>query len=94
MTPDEVQAEREAIHGGVQRAFAEHEDGALVVGWFMIAEIRDASGKPYLAYRTGDINGDGLKSWNCLGYLRSAVQSVEQQCWETTIDAEDDDNGD
>jgi hypothetical protein len=75
-------AEREHLHDGLQETFAEHEH-AYLVGWFLIAELRDKDGKPYLAYRTRDVNGSGLTSWVSLGYLHSAVLAAEEQAAET-----------
>lgn len=88
MNPD---AERTALHDAIQAVIAEHEQGALVVGWFLTCEVRDQDGKPWLMHRTGDVNGEALNSWQGLGYLHSSVQAVEAQTWATTVDAEDDD---
>ena len=93
MRDAEYQAEREALHAGIQGAFAEHEDGALVTGWFLVAEVRTPQGESYLSYRTGDLNGDGLKSWQGLGYLHSAVNAVEEQSWGANEPEGDDDAG-
>lgn len=79
MRDAEYRAEREALDAGIQSAFAEHEDGALVVGWFFVAEVRTPQGNSYLAYRTGDLNQMGLKSWTSLGYLTSAIEAVNEQ---------------
>jgi hypothetical protein len=87
----EYRGEREALHGGIQKAFAEYEDGALVVGWFLVTEVRAPDGSSYLSYRSGDINQQGLKSWQGLGYLHSAVNAVEDQSRESYMLEEDDD---
>ena len=87
-------AERTALHDAIQAVIAEHEQGALVVGWFLTCEVRDQGGKPWLMHRTGDVNGEALNSWQGLGYLHSSVQSVEAQTWATTVDVEDDDDDD
>lgn len=86
----DVQAEREALHDGVQGAFAEHENGALLTGWYLVAELRTPDGESYLAYRTGDLNGESLKSWQGLGYLHSAVNAVEEQLRLADVPEEDD----
>lgn len=79
MDREAYEAQRHQLHDGIQAGFAEHEDGALVVGWFLVAEVREASGKPRLAFRTGDVNGENLKSWDALGYLHSAMNVTEDE---------------
>jgi len=93
MKDAEYQAERETLHTGIQAAFAEHEDGALITGWFLVAEVRTPQGTSYLSYRTGDLNGEGLKSWQGLGFLHSAVNAVTEQSWGTEVSEDDDDAG-
>lgn len=82
--------QRREILDALQGVIGEHEDGALVGGFFLVAEMHAPDGS-YLIYRSGDINGEGLKSWTGLGYLHSAVQAVEQQTWGTSVEREDDD---
>lgn len=80
---DDREPEQRAILAeAIQRAVTEHEpDGGLVTGFFCVIEARNAGdgSRPYLMYRTGDINGEGLTSWQALGFLHSAVLAVEEQ---------------
>lgn len=82
---------RADLYEAIQGVMVEQEDGALLTGFFLVAEMSRLDGSKFLAYRTGDVNGEGLNSWTGLGFLHSAVQAVEQQTWETTEDVEDDD---
>lgn len=87
-------AMREDLDSSIQAAFDHYEDAGLVSGWFLIAEVQRLDGTSYLAYRTGDINGNGLKSWQGLGYLHSAVGAVEDQARESTFGPGEGDDGD
>jgi hypothetical protein len=93
VTEAEHQAEREALSKGIQHAFAEHEGGVLVTGYFLVAEVVRPDGSTYLAYRNSDINGEGLKSWVSLGFLHSACGAVEEQSRDGIVDVDEDDDG-
>jgi hypothetical protein len=70
-----IDSEREQLHKGIQDAFDNFDDGAIVVGWFLIAEVQSASGERYLAHRNRDINGDSLSPWASNGYIHTALES-------------------
>lgn len=84
--------QREVLHDAIQAAMVATEDGALVSGWFLVAEMQTPDGRTFLAYRTGDVNGVGLTTWRGLGFLHSAVLAVEQESWETNVPREPDDD--
>jgi hypothetical protein len=99
---DPENREREIIYEAVQRAVTECEvDGGLVSGFFCIIEVKrpgeGPTARPYLMYRTGDINREGLTSWVGLGFLHSALLSVEDQHHggfrDAHLDDDDDEDG-
>ena len=90
MTRDaEHDGQREVLDEGIQAGF-QSEGNVLVSGWFLVAEVREADGSSYLAYRSGDVNGLGLKSWMALGFLHSATNVVEDNAREMYQPPDDD----
>lgn len=74
--------ERAIIYEAIQKAVSEHEpEKGVVTKFFCIIEVArmDDTHRPYLMYRTGDINGDGMTSWDSFGFLKSATTAVEEQ---------------
>jgi hypothetical protein len=88
-----IDTQREQLHEGIQTAFAEFDDGAVVVGWFLIAEVQNLDGERYLAHRNRDINGDSLSPWASNGYIHTALESARLLTGES-IKQEDEDGGD
>ncbi len=86
-------SEAAELYEAIQGVMVEQEDGALLTGFFLIAEMSRPDGSKFLAYRTGDLNREHLNSWTGLGFLHSAVQAVEQQTWDCTEDPEDGEDG-
>lgn len=65
------------LAGAVQETLQAHPpvEGALLIGWVVVAEYRTPEDELWLSKRSGDPMGSSLVSWREAGYLHSALNT-------------------
>lgn len=85
-----------ALYQHLQSYLDEHEGGSLLTKCFCVLEVQEPD-KPRrtLSYRTVDLNGEYVNSWDCMGLIESARDAVKVQSRDYVVDVEDEEeNGD
>lgn len=82
---------RPILHEAIQRTNATDEDldGAVLMGWVVIAEWMAPTGERWLSKVAGNASGEGCPEWQTQGYLHNALFHPEDFRGEGDRDEDD-----